>query len=204
MPSIIDVIENHHTPETAQHDSILVRMVATIEYFLLAKVHAPSVAEDSQLFEEKARRFAELGIGLFGEIEWPYVEEALEEEHKRILPMAKAGLKGVLDGSSGDSKDDSENDLESDSKEDFQRNFQRDSTKSRERDPKPVYILNESSGTGSDSRPDRTLDRKPDARPSKPAMRAQPARGRILSQPAESSSWLGRLFSMCIGSRKKS
>ena len=37
MPSFLDVLENHHTPELAQRDSMLVRIVGTAEYFLLAK-----------------------------------------------------------------------------------------------------------------------------------------------------------------------
>ncbi len=37
MPSFLDVLENHHTPELAQRDSVLVRIVATADSFLLAK-----------------------------------------------------------------------------------------------------------------------------------------------------------------------
>ena len=33
MPSFVDVLENHHTPELAQRDSVLVRVVATADIF---------------------------------------------------------------------------------------------------------------------------------------------------------------------------
>ena len=112
LPPFLDALDNHRTPELAQHDSILVRMVGTIEYFLLGKEQMipvppedlpPSAAgvqlfEKTEAYEPLHQQVANLGVGLFDEIEWPYVEEALEEEYGRIHPLVKDGLKGVLAG----------------------------------------------------------------------------------------------------------
>jgi len=96
MPSFVDVLENHHTPELALRDSVLVRIVATADCFLVTKVQAQPPQESGRSFDQDSHRFVELGQGLFGEAEWPHVEEALEREYARILPIAKAGLKGLL------------------------------------------------------------------------------------------------------------
>ena len=103
MPSFLDVLENHHSPELAQRDSILVRIVATADYFLTAKVQTPALPQRGQLFGQEILRFEQLGQGLFGELEWPSVEESLEQEYARVLPTAQAGLKGLLSEGNGDS-----------------------------------------------------------------------------------------------------
>jgi HD-like signal output (HDOD) protein len=102
LPSFVDALNNHHTPENAKHDSVLVRMVGTIEFFLLAKhqnISSPSEdlppGGDIQRIE-RAQTLRQIGEGLCGEIEWPYVEEALQDEYTRILPLVQTGLKGVL------------------------------------------------------------------------------------------------------------
>jgi HD-like signal output (HDOD) protein len=110
MPSFLDVLENHHTPELARRDSVLVRIVATADHFLSTKVQAPPLQKSSQLFEQEPPRFVQLGQGLFGEIEWPSVEDALEQEYMRILPIAKAGPGGLLAASNGDSERGSDGD----------------------------------------------------------------------------------------------
>ena len=102
MPSFLDVLENHHTPELAQRDSVLVRIVATADCFLLTRVQALPSPESVRLFEQEVQRFTQLGQGLFGEIEWPHVEKALDQEYARILPIAMAGLNGLLGKSDGD------------------------------------------------------------------------------------------------------
>ena len=107
MPSFLDVLGNHHKPELAQRDSILVRIVATADYFLSTKVQTPPLPPRGQLFEQETLRFEQLGQGLFGELQWPSVEEALEQEYASVLPTAQAGLKGLLSGGNGDSGSDS-------------------------------------------------------------------------------------------------
>ena len=62
--------------------------------------------ESARIVEQEHQRLAQLGEGLFGETEWPHVEKALEQEYARVLPIAKAGLKGLLGGSTGDSEHD--------------------------------------------------------------------------------------------------
>jgi hypothetical protein len=111
MPSFVDVIENHHTPELARRDSILVRIVAAADCFLLSKVQLPPREARSRSFEQSPQRLVQLGEGLFGEVEWPEVEESLEREYTRILPIAEAGLAGLI-GGKGDRL---EGDLPSDS-----------------------------------------------------------------------------------------
>jgi HD-like signal output (HDOD) protein len=127
MPSFLDVLENHHTPELAQRDSVLVRIVATADSFLLAKAQLtreqakeqalPSRKSGKQLPRETPR-FVELAHGLFGEAQWPRVQEALEQEYARVLPIAKAGIQGLLGGSNGDSAPDSGGESPSPSQQD--------------------------------------------------------------------------------------
>jgi putative nucleotidyltransferase with HDIG domain len=107
MPSFLDVLENHHAPEVARRDSVLVRIVATIEYFLLDKAQGPPLAGNDERSPKEPPRFVQLGQGLFGEIGWPSAEQALEQEYNRILPIAEAGLDGIL-GSNGNSTPDLE------------------------------------------------------------------------------------------------
>lgn len=97
LPSFVDVLNNHHAPENAKHDSILVQMVGSIEAFLLAK-QQPSEDVPGGDIQPVAptQTLKKLGERLFGEIEWPYAEEALEDEYVRILPLVQSGLKGVL------------------------------------------------------------------------------------------------------------
>jgi len=94
MPSFLDVLENHHTPELAQRDSVLVRIVATADQFLGTKSGAHSPADMS--LQQDPELFIQLGQGLFGENDWPRVREALEQEYARVLPIAEAGLDGLL------------------------------------------------------------------------------------------------------------
>src|SRR5208282_3256141 len=83
---------------------------ATADCFLLSKFQTLPSPEGGQLFEQEPQRLVQLGQGLFGEIEWTYVQEALEQEYTRILPIAQAGLKGLLGRSDGDSGRDSDSD----------------------------------------------------------------------------------------------
>jgi len=107
MPSFLDVLENHHTPELALRDSVLVRIVATADGFLATKVPAPSFSADGQPFEEASQRFVQLGQGLFGDNDWPQVAESLEREYTRILPIAQAGIDVLLGRSDANSAGDS-------------------------------------------------------------------------------------------------
>ncbi len=108
MPSFIDVLENHHTPELAQRDSVLVRVVATADCFLSTKGESLSSLASGHFVEEEHQRLVQLGQGLFGESKWPQVKEALEQEYARVLPIANAGLKGLLNGDTEDSERDSD------------------------------------------------------------------------------------------------
>lgn len=108
MPSFLDVLENHHTPELAQRDSVLVRIVATVDNFLMTKTELVPASEGTQFSEGAGQRVAQLGQGLFGEGEWPHVEEALEREYARTLPIASAGLTGLLGGAGSGSASDSD------------------------------------------------------------------------------------------------
>lgn len=103
MPSFLDVLENHHTSELAQRDSVLVRIVATADSFLATKNDPTESAEDEQVSEEKRERFAELGLGLFGEGKWPQVASGLDREYARVLPIAKAGINGLMGRGTSDS-----------------------------------------------------------------------------------------------------
>ena len=101
MPSFLDVLEYHHTPELARRDSVLVRLVATADSFLSGKANTQQFPKSGRLFEQERQRLAHLGQGLFGEGKWPSVEKALAQEYERVLPVAKAGPEGLV-GSSDD------------------------------------------------------------------------------------------------------
>jgi putative nucleotidyltransferase with HDIG domain len=98
MPSFLDVLENHHTPDLAQRDSVLVRIIATADSFLDTNNEAAGAAESDNALrlEQQRERFAQLGQGLFGEEKWPQVASALEKEYARVLPIAKAGINGLM------------------------------------------------------------------------------------------------------------
>ncbi len=113
MPSFLDVLENHHTPELALRDSVLVRIVAAADTFLMMNAQAPLVLEDGGFFEDAGQRLLELGQGLFGENDWPHVKETLEREYARLLPIAQAGPHGLLGKSDGGLKRDSDSDVRS-------------------------------------------------------------------------------------------
>ena len=105
MPSFLDVLENHHTPELAQRDSVLVRVVATADSFLDTKSEAVDAAErdDARRLAQHRERLGQLGQGLFGEGKWPQVASGLEREYARVLPMAKAGINGLMGRSTSES-----------------------------------------------------------------------------------------------------
>jgi len=96
MPSFIDVLENHHTPELALRDSVLVRRVAAADTFLKIKAQAAVLLEDEVPLEDAGQRLLQLGQGLFGESDWRHVEESLEREYARVLPIAQAGPNTLL------------------------------------------------------------------------------------------------------------
>jgi putative nucleotidyltransferase with HDIG domain len=102
LPSFVDVVANHHSPEHAKHDKILVRLVAAIELFLLRKDYVAGwspkdlpLAEDSQ-FLELTQKLTLLLEDLFGKTEQSNVEEAVQREYMRLEPLVRTGLKGVL------------------------------------------------------------------------------------------------------------
>lgn len=103
MPSFLDVLENHHTPELAQRDSVLVRIVATADGFLATKTEPMENADHERVSEENRERFSQLGLGLFGESKWSQVASGLEREYARVLPIAKAGINGLMGRGTSDS-----------------------------------------------------------------------------------------------------
>ncbi len=117
MPSFLDVLENHHTPELAQRDSVLVRIVATADSFLLAKEQLTRERpRSSRPHQERAasscpRKFSgssNSATDSLAKRSGRSVQEALEQEYARVLPIAKAGIHGLLGGSNGDSAPDSD------------------------------------------------------------------------------------------------
>ncbi|HXX44705.1 MAG TPA: HDOD domain-containing protein [Candidatus Acidoferrales bacterium] len=109
MPSFLDVLENHHTPELALRDSVLVRLVAAADTFLKIKAQAASL-EDEALLEYLGQKLLQLGQGLFGQSDWRHVEESLEREYARVLPIAQAGPNGLLGKSEGQLDPDADGD----------------------------------------------------------------------------------------------
>jgi HD-like signal output (HDOD) protein len=105
MPSFVDVLNNHHSPNLAKHDSFLVRLVATIEFFLMAQEaiqrsssnsEESSEPADDTVLLENIQKMKQLGEDLFGEDEWDNIEAGLEAEYLRLLPIVQTGLTGFL------------------------------------------------------------------------------------------------------------
>ena len=55
MPSFLDVLEYHHTPELARRDSVLVRLVATADSFLSAKANTQQFPKSGRLSNKSVR-----------------------------------------------------------------------------------------------------------------------------------------------------
>jgi putative nucleotidyltransferase with HDIG domain len=106
MPSFVEVILAHHTPEQAEHDPYLVEIVAAVEHFLLAKeelVTAPGEAEPSAgesqppeipaVTQRSRQPFAD-------EETWKSISENLYNEYVRVLPLVEGSLTSMLGAAS--------------------------------------------------------------------------------------------------------
>ena len=100
MPSFIDVFENHHFPDRAQHDPYLVGIVASADRFLLtqAVTAAPPVVDASQAPanpaapENEEPTFLRDCLPLLAESERHAVMEILQTEYIHLLPLVQLGL----------------------------------------------------------------------------------------------------------------
>jgi putative nucleotidyltransferase with HDIG domain len=100
MPSFIDVFENHHHPDRAQHDPYLVGIVAAADRFLLTQTAtpAPAVADaaaNSPLVsapENEEPSFLQDCLPLLAESERAAVIEILQTEYIHLLPLVQLGL----------------------------------------------------------------------------------------------------------------
>ena len=98
MPSFIDVLENHHEPEEAKHDQVLVEVIGSIERFLLTK-QADSLATDDNS-EEKAVEVAAVDSAAyegFRLLNNPAILEMLNAQYERLLPLVQVGLPGLTE-----------------------------------------------------------------------------------------------------------
>jgi putative nucleotidyltransferase with HDIG domain len=100
MPSFIDVFENHHHPDRAQHDPYLVGIVAAADRFLLTQTAtpAPVVADAAQgsppvsAPENEEPSFLQDCLPLLAESERAAVIEILQTEYIHLLPLVQLGL----------------------------------------------------------------------------------------------------------------
>jgi len=99
MPSFIDVFENHHSPEHAQHDPYLVGIVATADQFL--QTQAEHVAHQGEEGAESEGHhppepldplFLRTCLPLLGEPERLALMEVLQTEFIHLLPLVQLGL----------------------------------------------------------------------------------------------------------------
>jgi HD-like signal output (HDOD) protein len=98
MPSFIDVLVNHHQPTQAGHDPYLVQIVGAVEHFLLTRI--PDKPADAEAPETSASQLAARSSQTFDESEWKDIEEDLETEYRRLLPIVEIGLTSVISGAS--------------------------------------------------------------------------------------------------------
>jgi putative nucleotidyltransferase with HDIG domain len=100
MPSFIDVFENHHHPDRAQHDPYLVGIVAAADRFLLTQTATPApavadAAQNSPLVsapETEEPSFLQDCLPLLAESERAAVIEILQTEYIHLLPLVQLGL----------------------------------------------------------------------------------------------------------------
>jgi putative nucleotidyltransferase with HDIG domain len=102
MPSFIDVFENHHHPDRAQHDPYLVGIVAAADRFLQSQettdappvvdTSQPSVSADSSSPENEEPTFLKDCLPLLSESERASVVEILQTEYIHMLPLVQLGL----------------------------------------------------------------------------------------------------------------
>jgi putative nucleotidyltransferase with HDIG domain len=106
MPSFIDVFENHHHPDRAQHDPYLVGIVAAADRFLLTQAATPvpaaapaADAEQSSSAasapENEEPTFLHDCLPLLAEAERAAVIEILQTEYIHMLPLVQLGLAGT-------------------------------------------------------------------------------------------------------------
>ena len=100
MPSFIDVFENHHHPDRAQHDPYLVGIVAAADRFLLTQTATPApvvadAAQNTTLVsapENEEPSFLQDCLPLLAESERAAVIEILQTEYIHLLPLVQLGL----------------------------------------------------------------------------------------------------------------
>jgi putative nucleotidyltransferase with HDIG domain len=100
MPSFIDVFENHHSPERAQHDPYLVGIVAAADRFLHTQEEA-ALAPDGATADPSAPvmpvapdglSFLQACLPLISEAQREAVMEMLQTEYIHLLPLVQLGL----------------------------------------------------------------------------------------------------------------
>jgi putative nucleotidyltransferase with HDIG domain len=98
MPSFIDVLQNHHAPEEAIHDRVLVEVVGSIERFLLTKPKDSSAIDNDS--EEKPVEEPAVDVAAyegFRLLNNPAIIEMLNAEYERLLPLVQVGLPGLTE-----------------------------------------------------------------------------------------------------------
>jgi putative nucleotidyltransferase with HDIG domain len=104
MPSFVDVFENHHHPERAQHDPYLVGIVAAADRFLLSQTDAaaatpeaappqdPNATPTAAAPTPEEPTFLKDCLPLLAESERHAVMEILQTEYIHLLPLVQLGL----------------------------------------------------------------------------------------------------------------
>jgi HD-like signal output (HDOD) protein len=109
MPSFIDVLEHHHTPALAGHDSYLAGIVAAADKFLRSQTEAASSVSD-EVVDSEAHVVPDHGTFLtecmpqLSEVERQAILEMLQTEYIHMLPLVQLGFAGSApDGDSAGS-----------------------------------------------------------------------------------------------------
>jgi HD-like signal output (HDOD) protein len=106
MPSFVDVFENHHTPDRAQHDPYLVGIIAAADQFLLTQVEPASAnpeeardePESPQTHTPEEPLFLHSCLPHLAEAERQAVMEMLQTEYIHLLPLVQLGLVAATSG----------------------------------------------------------------------------------------------------------
>jgi HD-like signal output (HDOD) protein len=106
MPSFVDVLEHHHDPAHAEHDSYLAGIVGTADKFLQMQADKPcdetSVAEVQDGAEHTS--FVSECMPQASDTERQAIHEMLQTEYIHLLPLVQLGFAGPSAESTGDTR----------------------------------------------------------------------------------------------------
>jgi HD-like signal output (HDOD) protein len=104
MPSFVDVLEHHHKPALAEHDSYLAGIIGTADRFLLIqneKLNDDTGVAADLLDTAEQTSFVSESLPSASEAERQAILEMLQTEYIHLLPLVQLGFAGPTPESNG-------------------------------------------------------------------------------------------------------